>query len=81
MEQADTIYNDPEGAPILRRVEQAFRALTAARAKFNRCTREDSRKAAELELQQAEIEYREAADARDRFVEIFNARKMQRSTR
>lgn len=73
-----TIHNDPEGGPILRRVEETFAAFTKARNRQNRVSRPEAVKAAGIEYKAAEEAYRLAADARDRFVEIWNARKMQR---
>ncbi len=78
---ADTIYNDPEGAPIMKRVEETFRVLTQARNRQSRVRRPEAIAAAADAYKAADRAYRAAAAARDRFVEIFNARKMQRSVR
>lgn len=64
-----------EGA--IREVSRTFAALTKARARFNRCTREDSREAARVEMVAAEREYRQSADARDVLAELDRARRTQ----
>ena len=81
IERAETIHNDPEGGPIIRRVEETFAALTKARNRQSRVSRPEAVEAAAADYAIAEKAYRIAADARDRFVEIWNARKMQRSGR
>jgi hypothetical protein len=79
--RADTIHNDPEGGPIIRRVEETFARLTKARTRQNQVRRPEAVIAAAADYVIAEKEYRLASDARDRFVEIWNARKMQRSAK
>ena len=78
MKPADTICNDPEGGPIMRRVEETFRLLTKARNRQSRVRRPEAIEVAAIDYKAAEKAYRDAADARDRFVEIFRARKTQR---
>lgn len=79
--RADTIHNDPEGGPIIRRVEETFAKLSKARTRQSRVSRPEAVIAAAADYKIAEKEYRAASDARDRFVEIWSARKMQRSAR
>jgi hypothetical protein len=81
MKPADTIHNDPEGGPIIRRVEETFAALTKARNRQSRVSKPEAVAAAAADYKIADKAYRVAADARDRFVEIWNARKMQRSAK
>jgi hypothetical protein len=63
----------------MRRVTETFDALTKARNHQSRVSRPEAIKAAAIAYKAAEKEYRKAAGARDRFVEIWNGRKMQRS--
>ncbi len=69
----DTVWNDPEGAPILRRVAETFDAWNTARAKFNRCTKPATREAARKVADAAEVAYRAAAAERDTFVAAWKA--------
>ena len=63
---------------IVLEVSRTFTALSTTRAKFNRCSRPESREAARVTMVAAEVAYREAADRRDRLVELRNAQQTQR---
>ena len=67
----------PELEAAIARVQKTFDVLTKARAKFNRCRRDDSREAAREEMVRAESAYREASDRRDELVQIDHARRTQ----
>jgi len=59
-------------------VRVAWSALQKARVRFNRCTREDSRRAAQVAMNEAESSYRVASDRRDQLVELDRAARTQR---
>lgn len=63
---------------VMLEVSRTFTALTKARAKFNRCSKHESREAARVAMVAAEDEYRQVADRRDRLVELHNAQQTQR---
>jgi hypothetical protein len=79
------LVDDNTGSDIKRELEtvklevsRTFTALTKARAKFNRCSRPESREAARIAMTSAEAAYREVSDQRDRLVELRNAQQTQR---
>ena len=79
------LVDDNTGSDIKRELEavmlevsRAFTALTKARAKFNRCSKPESREAARVAMIAAEAQYRQVADRRDRLVELRNAQQTQR---
>lgn len=79
------LVDDNTGSDIKRELEavmlevsRTFTALTKARAKFNRCSRPESREAARVAMVAAEAAYREVSDRRDRLVELRNAQQTQR---
>ena len=79
------LVDDNTGSDIKRELEavmlevsRTFTALSKARAKFNRCSRPESREAARIAMVAAEAAYREVSDRRDRLVELRNAQQTQR---
>lgn len=66
--------DDPACAPLIRRVEETFRALTHARNRQSRVHRPEAAAAA---YKIADKAYREAAAARDRGVERFRVQQQQ----
>jgi hypothetical protein len=63
---------------VMLEVSRTFTALSKARAKFNRCSKPESREAARVAMVAAEADYRQVADRRDRLVELRNAQQTQR---
>jgi hypothetical protein len=76
LDEADAAV--PELKPAMQEVQRTFDALTAARAKFNRCSKPASREAARVAMVAAEGAYRRASDRRDELVQVRNARMTQR---
>ena len=79
------LVDDNTGSDIKRELEavilevsRTFTGLSKARAKFNRCSRPESREAARVAMVATEVAYREVADRRDRLVELRNAQQTQR---
>ncbi len=69
--------DNPELEAAIRDVSVTFDALSKARAKFNRCSRDDSREQARAAMRDAERRYQAASDIRDRLVELDHARRTQ----
>ena len=63
---------------VLLEVSRTFTALSKAHAKFNRCSKPESREVARVAMVAAEAEYRQVADRRDRLVELRDAQQTQR---
>jgi hypothetical protein len=63
---------------VMLEVSRTFTALNKARAKFNRCSKPESREAARVAMGSAEAEYRQVAKRRDRLVELRNANRTVR---
>ena len=81
----ERLVDDNTGSDIKRELEavmleisRTFTLLSKARAKFNRCSKPESREAARAAMVAAEAAYREVADRRDRLVELRNAQQTQR---
>lgn len=79
------LVDDNTGSDIKRELEavmlevsRTFKTMSKANAKFNRCSKPDSREAARVAIVAAEAEYRQVADRRDRLVELRNAQQTQR---
>ncbi len=62
----------------IERVRVTFDVLTKARARVNRCRRDEAIAAAREAERVAELAYREAADVRDGLVEVERACNTQR---
>ena len=63
---------------VLLEVSRTFKALSNARATFNRCSRPESRETARVVMVAADAAYREVSDRRDCLVELRNAQQTQR---